>query len=71
MRIPDPPRHRVRFSLLHFRSQQRFQITQMTLLLLDGKFGYLHELSSDGRQLEALGILPGRRLLHRYYCSTH
>ena len=71
VRLLNPSGHRVAIALFHFRPEQRFQITEMTLLLADGLFGYLRKLSADGGQPQLLGILPDGGLLCRgAHCST-
>src|SRR5450759_3486666 len=64
MGILDPPRYGVLMAVFHFRSQQRFQITQMPLLLLDRFFGHRQKLPSHRRELQLFGILPNRGLLY-------
>jgi len=64
VRLLNPPGHRVAIALFHFRLEQRFQITEMTLLLANGLFGHLQKLSTNGAQPQLLGILPDRGLLY-------
>ncbi len=71
MGLPNPPRYRIAFSLFYFGLQQYFQIAEMTLLFLYGLLRHLRKLSTQGRQLQSLGILPNRRLLYRNGGRTH
>ena len=64
-------RYRVLIAIFYLCSQQRFQITQMPLLLLDCLFGHRQKLSTHGRQLQLFGILPNRCLLHSNSRHTH
>jgi hypothetical protein len=68
VRLRNPPRYRVAISLFHFRTQQRFQIAQMVLLLAKRFFRQFRKLHAHRFQLELLGILADRRLLHRSRC---
>ena len=44
MRVLNPPRNCLAIALFDLRSQQRFQITQVRLLLLDRFFSQAYEL---------------------------
>jgi hypothetical protein len=74
VRILDASRHCIAFSLFHFHPQQHFQIAEMTLLRFDGLFCHPCELPCNRGQLQSLGILSDRGLLHgnrgRAHCIT-
>jgi hypothetical protein len=67
----NPPRDRLAFAFLYFPFQQRFQITQVRLLLFHGFSGQTRELSSQCWQPQLFGVLLDGRLLHRPRRGAH
>jgi hypothetical protein len=65
VRFLNPPRHRPVIAFLHFRFQQRLQITQVRLLLFHGFFGQARKLIAQRGQSQLFGILLDRRLQDR------
>ena len=73
-RLLYPPLHRPLAPIVHFRFHQRFEVTQMAVLLFHRLVGQTLKMSTDRRQTQLFGVLPDRRLIQylsaRAHCST-
>jgi hypothetical protein len=59
----NPSLNGAMFPIFHFRRQQCFEITHMTLLLPHGFFGHLSKLHADGRHAKDLAVLTNAGFL--------
>src|SRR5450432_100251 len=74
VRFLQSPRDSIVFALLELRSEQRFEIANVTLLLLDGFFRQARKLSAKRGQSQLLGVGTDGGLLQgdrwRAHCTT-
>ena len=74
VRFLQSPCHGIVFALLELRSEQRFEIANVTLLLLDGLFRQARKLPTERWQPQLLGVIADGGLLQgdrwRAHCTT-